>query len=49
LFNKKKISMKMTGHNSSEEPKIPRRPNHGDLAPGQDWFAKFGTTDASIV
>jgi hypothetical protein len=29
--------------------KIPRRPNHGNLAPGQDWRAKFETTDASIV
>ena len=26
----------MTKKNSYEEPKIPRCPNHGDLAPGQD-------------
>ena len=41
--------MKMTEKNSYEEPKIPRHPNHGDLAPGQDWFSKFGTTDASMM
>jgi hypothetical protein len=49
LFNSKIFLMKTTEKNSYEECKIPRRPNHGDLPPGQDWFSKFGTTDASMM
>jgi hypothetical protein len=39
FFNKK-----MTEDNSYEERKIQQRPNHGDLAPGQDWGACISGT-----